>query len=65
MEPAYPADQISELDLDKTAFSEVFDEVVPSGTPAVAYRVAVVDDEGNLLAMSGTVTVELTWSAGR
>lgn len=65
VEPAYPADQISELDLDKTAFSEVFDEVVPSGTPAVAYRVAVVDDEGNLLAMSGTVTVELTWSAGR
>lgn len=63
VDPAYPGDTVTELSLDETSFNEVFEDVLPTGTPAVAYRVAVVDGGGTVLAMSGKVTVTLSWTS--
>ena len=39
-------------------------DVLPVGTSKVAYRVAVLDASGNVLALSSTTTLELEWSMG-
>jgi len=67
--PTYTPDSTTNKVADRTpatntSYTERFVGVLPVGTSKVSYRVAVLDANGNVLALSSTTTLELQWSLG-
>jgi hypothetical protein len=62
--PDNPGNKVGELaPVTNTNFTDRFDALVP-GTQKVAYRVAVLDAAGNMVALSSTTTLDLEWTMG-
>jgi hypothetical protein len=61
--PGDPRDVVGEpTNVDETSLTQVFDGRLADTTQRVAYRVAVLDKSGKLVALSSTLTLKLEWS---